>query len=321
MNTWLEYARMTPEELARQDVAAYNLACACGLPDAGLDESACHACLSFLDDRAEETAVSIEALTDFYHDNAAHYESWNRFRMIRLACVMHETHVRYNPARIPPGNIYNTAGIPYDTNDQFIHGAILGDGGTCASLPIIILAVGRRLGFPLKLVAAQGKTAGHLFVRWEDDTDRFNMEVTQMGKGLCILPDEHFREGIFNVPKWLFRDTRSGQSMTAPEELATFLRLRGYRLGHFGHYREALDCLAWAAALVPGHVQHRRVLQEWVGRWMGELQALSLAGYRPRNVAIESRRYPESLDLAWEQAILNLERVENNLFYRRPCHV
>jgi hypothetical protein len=45
----------------------------------------------------------------------------------------------------------------------FLHGLTQGRGGTCLSMPVAYVAVGRRLGYPLKLVTAKG----HLFARWE----------------------------------------------------------------------------------------------------------------------------------------------------------
>jgi hypothetical protein len=35
---------------------------------------------------------------------------------------------------------------PLDVADSFIHGIIQGNGGTCASIPVVVSAVGRRLG-------------------------------------------------------------------------------------------------------------------------------------------------------------------------------
>lgn len=42
---------------------------------------------------------------------------------------------------------------------------------------MLYVAIGRRLGYPLKLVECKG----HLFVRWEDAKERFNIEGTSRG--------------------------------------------------------------------------------------------------------------------------------------------
>ena len=76
-----------------------------------------------------------------------------------------------------------------DVQDLFLHGLVNGTGGTCVSMPVLYVAVGRRLGYPLKLVT----TAEHTFLRWEnaDSGERFNIEGTCRGYGRET--DEHFR--------------------------------------------------------------------------------------------------------------------------------
>jgi hypothetical protein len=76
---------------------------------------------------------------------------------------------------------------PLDSRDDFLHGIIAGRGGTCASLPVLYAAVGRRLGYPLKLV----RTTQHLFLRWDDPGgERFNVEISNAG-GIDTPPDDH----------------------------------------------------------------------------------------------------------------------------------
>jgi hypothetical protein len=50
--------------------------------------------------------------------------------------------------------------------DLFIHGILeeKRSGGTCASMPVVYVAIGRPLGYPLKLVEGRG----HVFIRWDD---------------------------------------------------------------------------------------------------------------------------------------------------------
>ena len=75
-----------------------------------------------------------------------------------------------------------------DSRDLFIHGLVYGPGGTCIRCPSLYAAVGRRLGYPLKLVESKG----HLFVRWDDPNgERLNIEAT--GQGLSCPADEHYR--------------------------------------------------------------------------------------------------------------------------------
>src|SRR5207244_190021 len=100
---------------------------------------------------------------------ASYSNSWAYFRTLNLVTVLQrDLGLRYHKAEVPEAAEFETA-------DQFIFGAIQGNGGTCATIPIVVIAVGRRLGYPLKLVS----TKGHFFARWDDPSgERFNIEAT-----------------------------------------------------------------------------------------------------------------------------------------------
>ncbi len=49
-------------------------------------------------------------------------------------------------------------------------------------MPVLYVAIGRRLGYPLELVT----TKGHVFACWEDSNDRFNIEGTNEGLNLLF---------------------------------------------------------------------------------------------------------------------------------------
>lgn len=59
--------------------------------------------------------------------------------------------------------------------------------GTCASLPVLYAAVGRRLECPLKLVTARN----HFFVRWDGAGERLNIKATT--EGVTTFEDEYYR--------------------------------------------------------------------------------------------------------------------------------
>ena len=100
--------------------------------------------------------------------------------------------------------------------------------GTCASLPVLYVAIGRRLGYPLKLVECKE----HLFVRWEDKKERFNIEGTN--RGLNCYPDREYLEWPWPISK---EELETGMYMTAltpGRELAVFLELRALCLKQNG---------------------------------------------------------------------------------------
>jgi hypothetical protein len=105
---------------------------------------------------------------------------WSQWAAGMMVTVLQQDcGVRYNPQRIHDPDFR-------DSRDQFIHGMIVGDGGTCASMPVVYVAIGRRLGFPMKLVSAKA----HLFARWDSPDARFNLEGA--GMGFSIKPDEYY---------------------------------------------------------------------------------------------------------------------------------
>ena len=117
--------------------------------------------------------------------------------------------------------------------------------GTCSSLPVLQVAVGRRLGYPLKLVT----TKGHLFVRWEGAGERFNIEAA--GQGVNRFTDDYYRHWPWEITP--AEEAAEGylKSLTPPEELAVFLSIRGMCLRETGRLPEAAQTFGAAARLAP----------------------------------------------------------------------
>jgi len=108
-----------------------------------------------------------------------------------------------------------------NSRDLFIHGMTSGEQqGTCASMPVLYVAIGRRLGYPLKLVECKD----HLFVRWEDAKERFNIEGT--GSGLNCYPDQEYMEWPRPISKEELAAGMYMKSLSPKRELAVFLELR-----------------------------------------------------------------------------------------------
>ena len=75
--------------------------------------------------------------------------------------------VHYNPKTIDPES-------PMTSDERFIHSLLRGKGGSCANMPVLYAAVGRRLGYPIYICMARS----HLYCRWQtqDNRERFNIE-------------------------------------------------------------------------------------------------------------------------------------------------
>jgi hypothetical protein len=108
----------------------------------------------------------------------------------------------------------------------------------------LYVAIGRPLGYPLKLVS----TKGHLFARWDDSSAAyFNIECTC--EGLYCHTDEHYLHWPFETTTEEARRCGYLVSKTPKQEVATFLEARGHCLLENRQHRQAADAFATAGSL------------------------------------------------------------------------
>lgn len=257
MLTWRELVLFPEAGLAALDIAALNLACARNLPGSeGLEAGRC---LALLDRWAAHVGRETDrSAGQFARDPAAFEGSWSFFRVLVLVTVMQEDlGVRYDPALVDRDDFFTQA------DNLFIHGPLRGRGGTCSSLPPLYVAVGRRLGYPLRLVA----THSHLFARWDDLAagERFNVECTS--HGLNCHADDYYR--TWPRPTTPEDVERYGLlvSQSPREELAGFLVNRGHCFLDNGRYGEAIEAFEWADALTERHRGYGSCVQYALGQW------------------------------------------------------
>lgn len=260
--------KMAPEELAKVDIAEMSLLCAANLP--GSENLNIEQCLARLDLWAARVKAETERHLYRVHDPkwAEHYkhsEKWLRAEF--LAQVLNEDcGVHYNMERVRNIDFRNA-------KDLFIHGMIdNANGGTCASMPVLYVAVGRRLGYPLKLV----DTKGHLFVRWDDGKEQFNIEVTSNG-GTDSHPDDYYRSWPERLTDAEVKANRYLVSLSAAEELADCLSNRGHCLLDNGRAREALDAYSAAHRLAPQNPKY----MSWVRQAQRKLAPPGYARMNP----------------------------------------
>jgi hypothetical protein len=269
MLDWRQLALLADEALGALDVAELNLACAAGLPGA---ERIDHGhCLRTLDRWAECVRQYTEHyLPKFRADPARYQGSEAYYRCLALVTVLQrDLGVRYNPAKVAED-------APFDAADTFVHGVIQGDGGTCATMPVVYAAVGRRLGYPLRLAQARR----HLLARWDDPRgERLNVEGTN--RGLNCPPDEFYRTGAYAVGPEAERACGFLTSQAPRAELAGFLAQRGRRQYEWRDHAGAADSFAWACALAPESALHRACLHDVLEGWADRLDALRPGGPVP----------------------------------------
>jgi len=212
-----ELLAMPPAELNKIDIAIMNLVCAKGLP--GAENLDIPLLLAKLDEWAKKVRYETERLLyrvndPRYAEHYKHSEARLRAEFI-VQCLQEDCGVRYNPDRIYSPDIR-------DSRDLFIHGLLPGaNGGTCASMPVIYVAIGRRLGYPLKLVSAKA----HLFCRWDDGKDKLNIDGAVNG-GVNFDPDEYYQMWPKPINDIEMASGVFLTSMTPEQELSVFLELR-----------------------------------------------------------------------------------------------
>ncbi len=297
-----ELAWRAEEELARCDVAECQLACAAGLP--GAEKIDVAKCLDWLDRAAKGVAEYTATRMPRYDEDPAVYDkSRNKFRVICLIrYLVGACGLRYNPAKIP-------SDAPFLVEDTFIHGALFGEGGSCASLPVVYTAVGRRLGYPLKLVASPH----HLFCRWDEPGERFNIEASDCG--INTPPDDHYRTGPYAMPPDAERKRRYLVSLTRRMEVAEFLAERAIHWRNVDNYKKATESYLWADALEPENRAWAFSALHSMDDWRKQLIARTPVGFPQVKVGIptQNRRFPEVIPLRVERQFIIFEANERFL--------
>ncbi len=239
---------LSPAELEHCDIDRMNLLCAEALP--GAENLNVEECLATLDQWAQH----IKAETDrnhhrFKEDPATYANSEAFYKMLMMAVVLYEDYgVRYNPKLItsPEATVANDHFFA-DSRDILIHGLVGPQHlGTCSSMPILYIALGRRLDYPLKLVKAKG----HLFMRWDSPTEKFDMDAT--GKGLDKEDDEFYKKWPFPLSEADIQAEDYLKSLSAREELSVFLSIRGECQTDNGQLGDALASFSLPYKLVLG---------------------------------------------------------------------
>ncbi|HUT89162.1 MAG TPA: hypothetical protein VMY37_06685 [Thermoguttaceae bacterium] len=252
--------------LDKTDVALLNLICAVDLP--GAEDLDIPGLLGTLDEWAD--LIRLETDRNYYEfvDAPGMFNNSQAYFCVlyMITVLQRKCGVRYNPkwtSITPDRPVPRDFGR--DAGDLFIHAIIDGPGGTCGSLPVLYAAVGRRLGYPLKIVKAHQ----HLFLRWDDPKgkhwfhpDRFNIEAT--GPGIHCLPEDHYRTWPHKIPA---EDIEAGiflKSLTPGEELAEFVATRGYCILSNGRLRDAIETYRFAVKLAPHNRRFERTLRDLI---------------------------------------------------------
>lgn len=233
---YAQWCSLSNDDIATSDVAVINLTVAAGLP--GAEAVHVPSLIQQIDHWTTRVAASTERWSrNFVPQDDCRSES--QFRMMSLLTVVQrDFKVRYNPACIRgPSNAM-------DSRNNFIHGPLIGHGGTCCSLPILYLAIGRRLGYPLFVVDARE----HSFLRWDDGhCERFNIECTSVG--FKAPDDEHYKRWPRPLSSEDLGTDYFLKNFTPRQELAQFIGNRGDCLLDNLKVHAAMEAYSHAASL------------------------------------------------------------------------
>jgi hypothetical protein len=274
---------MPPEQLARVDIAKRNLLCAVGLP--GTEKLDVNKCLVRLDDYAGRVRYWTEqSLWDFRQNPGKFENSEAKFRVLLLISVLQKDFgIHYNDR----GKWRNCDFS--NPQNAFLHGMIDDDnGGTCASMPVMYVAIGRRLGYPMSMVLA--KT--HIFARWEDlkTGERFNIEGTN--PRFDDHPDSYYREWPAPISDAELKLGWYLKSLTPVEEFAVFLQNRGACLLDNERFAEARSAYAHSCRFAP---------QDPLGK--ARITNVAMAARAARSVRGPDTRYRPGVGLVDEDGI------------------
>ncbi len=228
------------DETTMTEIAETNLNLARGLP--GAETLDVPSYLERLTTWAGLVRTKTERCLPMFHRSPSEFDnSVAKFRMMALVTVLQrDLGVRYDPA------CQEGSYCALDPRTLFIHGLLDGHGGTCVTMPILYIAIGRRLGYPLFLAQARE----HYFVRWEEPGgERFNVEATTLG--FTPRDDEHFRRWPKPIPDEEIRQGLFLRNLTPQEEDAAFYRERGQCWLDHLRTGPALEAFAEAGRLAP----------------------------------------------------------------------
>jgi len=286
--------KMPTESLKDVDIAEMNLLCAVGLR--GAENLDVGKALARLNDWAERVRYWTDrSLWDFHRNPEKFKNSEAKFRVLLLISVIQQDFgVHYNERGERNCDFSNA-------KNAFLHGMIDDtNGGTCASMAVMYVAVGRRLGYPMRLVLA--KT--HIFARWDDPKtgERFNIEGTNAQ--FADHPDSYYRNWPDKITDEEMKQDWYLKPLTPVEELAVFLHNRGYCLMDSGRFTEAKAAFAMAARLAP---------QDPLGQWR---IASAAEAMRPIPVGTFIRWVPgkgyvdeDGVPFAYPDPMANVERI------------
>ena len=228
--TMKELLEIQNGDLEHVDIGRMNLICA---RDAdGTERIDVARLVKELDNWAEIAKTAEEHYRKSFEEHPERYDnSYAKYRAVNLALTVKEDmQCRYQKSLIASGAMDDIHSPRFFRNpdDVFISGLLLNRRGTCSSFPVLLVALGRRLGYPLYLKT----TLGHMFCCWDDGTECFNLDTN--GDAVDTPPDEYYltdsRFGLKGRSLDVLQRKRKMVNLTNQEALGIFIETAAYSI-------------------------------------------------------------------------------------------
>ncbi len=328
--TLAELLALNTHQLEQVDIARMNLLCAEGLR--GSENLDLQQCL----DRLEAWTIHVERETkrNFHHYLERPKEFNNSipyYQMGMLGTVLAEDlRIQYNPdheRRLLAGGTESRSVEQWNvffssSTDVFIHGLLTGKHyGTCASMPFLYVAIGRRLGYPVTIAARKH----HLYLRYEAGKgEHLNMEATE-NLGFSTPTDEEYRNGPFPMTQEEIDGCGWLRPLNNKEILGICLLNRANCQRSMKRYDEEIKTLGQAARYVSDTAMMKRAIAKgqelarnlhaadrWDELWQ-EVETLRLPTGGPMFEHFRNRKLQVQLSMNQSTNLMEIERSVTNL--------
>lgn len=254
-----ELVAMDREQLERVDIGRMNLLCADeASPDDDVD---LEGLMGKLDEWADHCRREEIRFRGSFEKNPKRYDgSYAKFKAVNLVLTIKEDFkCRYQMQLVKSGAMadINSPAFFKDYDDVFITGLLRRRRGTCSSYPVLIAALGRRLGYPIFLKA----TRGHLLCEWDDGVERFNIDTN--GNGVDTPPDVFYLKSPIGAMEGMSAADIEKEYFMRPlgnwESLGMFIETMGYCHEANGRMDKAIEAYNLALRHLPNSENLKRL--------------------------------------------------------------
>lgn len=220
--TVLQLLALSDDELEKVDILELNLAVACETE--GVDNIDYNHYKKIIDDWTKQFLQWLPVVEQEFYKTPEKWE--NNINIARLGALVQWLDQAAGVAYVEEQKRLKE--IKYtDLGHLLVHGLIDTRCGTCANMPVLHVAMGRRCNWPVALACVDN----HYVCRYDDGKYIYNFETTDTGRGgFAMECDDGFIEE-FNLSKRAISSGSDLRSLTARETLAVFIaaRARYYR--------------------------------------------------------------------------------------------